>query len=70
MKEEEERKNKILRKPAKLPRVALLSKQPKDSEEDIQETKESQSPIYQEMKEEPYKDEPYYYIDRAVIHLN
>lgn len=68
LKEEEERRIRIMKQPHKLPRVALLgiknSKKEKDDEDD---QKRPDSPNYNEVEEEQNEDDPYYFIDKAVI---
>jgi hypothetical protein len=69
LKEEEERKKKLIEIPARLPRVALLAAKQKKDEyfgDDVEESTRPKSPTYNELEEpeEKIADNFYFYEDR------
>lgn len=70
LKEEEERRIRVMKQDNKLPRVALLglNKNKKDYDHEI-EDKRPDSPTYNLVEEEQNEDDPYFFIDKAVRSL-
>ena len=67
LKEEEERRIRVMKQSNKLPRVALLglSKGKRQKGDDITQ-KRPDSPIYNVVEEEQAEDDPYFFVDKAV----
>jgi len=67
LKEEEERRIRVMKQGNKLPRVALLgNKKEKKNKDDSFSNKKDESGIYNDVEEEQFEDDPYFFIDRAV----
>lgn len=66
LKNEEERRSRIMQNPSFLPRVAKIGLKDLKKKDLLQDHKRSDSPIYNTVEEENHQDDPYFYIDRAV----
>jgi hypothetical protein len=66
LKNEEERRSRIMQNPSFLPRVAKMGLKDIKKKDLLEDHKRSDSPIYNIVEEENNQDDPYFYIDRAV----